>query len=195
MAKNTREKLIAAGRDLFSSCGYENTSVGDLENAVGLTPRAGGFYRHFKSKEDLLLELAGALIETPDRLGLDTVLPLEDTKAELIYIARSYWNLNSPEDGIADIIHAEAIRVPALKALIDRANDLLFDALRTWLKSKPLAGELSESQISDHVFIVFGGWLFFLNAGARLSNGDMPGAESLLKTWAAHWAPILDGQT
>lgn len=50
----TRARLIAAAIRLFADQGYEATSVGQIEEAVGLVPRRGTLYKHFGSKEDLL---------------------------------------------------------------------------------------------------------------------------------------------
>lgn len=50
----TRQKLIDAGLDLFSTIGVEGVSVSDLEKAVGLKPGTGSFYRHFTDKDALL---------------------------------------------------------------------------------------------------------------------------------------------
>lgn len=51
---STRDRLVAAATRLFADQGYEATSVGQIEAAVGLVPRRGTLYKHFRSKEDLL---------------------------------------------------------------------------------------------------------------------------------------------
>jgi AcrR family transcriptional regulator len=52
------DELLKTSMALFSSKGYDNTSVNDIITAVGIAK--GTFYYYFKSKEDLL----NALIET-----------------------------------------------------------------------------------------------------------------------------------
>jgi AcrR family transcriptional regulator len=39
---------------LFAERGFDAVTVGDIEEAVGLAPRRGAMYRHFKSKSALL---------------------------------------------------------------------------------------------------------------------------------------------
>ncbi|MDA8061910.1 MAG: helix-turn-helix domain containing protein, partial [Actinomycetota bacterium] len=51
---DTAERIVAAALKLFAEHGYEATSVAEIEAAVGLTPGAGGIYRHFRSKRDVL---------------------------------------------------------------------------------------------------------------------------------------------
>jgi AcrR family transcriptional regulator len=47
----TRERLIAAGRELFGERGYEGTSIGDVLATAGVA--RGALYHHFVSKRDL----------------------------------------------------------------------------------------------------------------------------------------------
>ena len=69
MAKsNVRDKLIAAGLELFHTKGYNACGVSDITDAAGV-PK-GSFYNHFKSKE--LLALA-VLDRYQSLLGLDTL--------------------------------------------------------------------------------------------------------------------------
>jgi TetR/AcrR family transcriptional repressor of nem operon len=59
VAENRRKILDAAGR-LFRERGFESVTVAEVMQAAGLTH--GGFYGHFKSKDDLVAQtLAHAL--------------------------------------------------------------------------------------------------------------------------------------
>ncbi len=51
----TRDRLLEAALGIFAKQGYAGTTVSELERAVGLTPGSGALYRHFDSKEALLL--------------------------------------------------------------------------------------------------------------------------------------------
>ena len=53
----TRDKLLAAAIELFSTKGYEATSIADIQVACGLTPGSGALYKHFASKRALLEEV------------------------------------------------------------------------------------------------------------------------------------------
>jgi TetR/AcrR family transcriptional repressor of nem operon len=55
-----RQKILDSAGKLFRAKGFEAVTVGDVMKAAGLTH--GGFYGHFKSKDDLIAEtLAHAL--------------------------------------------------------------------------------------------------------------------------------------
>src|SRR6201996_5656258 len=50
----TRNALIAAGRELFSKCGYDDVGAEEIVRAAGLT--RGALYHHFPSGKPALLE-------------------------------------------------------------------------------------------------------------------------------------------
>lgn len=47
-----KEKIITVAYELFAEKGYESTTVSDIIKVVGSS--RGGFYHHFKSKEEIL---------------------------------------------------------------------------------------------------------------------------------------------
>lgn len=73
MAENRRKILQAASR-LFRAKGFEAVSVAEVMNAAGLTH--GGFYGHFRSKDELIAcALTTACESTPGReLDIDTYI-------------------------------------------------------------------------------------------------------------------------
>ena len=48
---NSKEKIVSESLKLFSIKGFNNTSINDILDAVAMSK--GGFYNHFKSKEEL----------------------------------------------------------------------------------------------------------------------------------------------
>ena len=84
MAKsNVRDKLVAAGLELFHTKGYNACGVSDITDAAGV-PK-GSFYNHFKSKE--LLALA-VLDLYQGLLGLDA---LQDRRKPPVQRLRSLF--------------------------------------------------------------------------------------------------------
>ena len=192
MIETTKDKLLTAGAALFLKKGYAKTTVGDIESAAGLTPRAGGFYRHFKSKEALLIEIVRRRVETPEKLGLNAVLPLGDTRAELLYIARAYERLNQSDDGLTHLIRAEAPRIAALQVMITDANETLLQALSDWIESKRALDGKARTEITHAVMMVFGPWLFFLLRREEIKSINIKRPEAFLLNWAAFWGKRLD---
>src|SRR5215831_16673591 len=55
--QQTRERIVRAAARRFRSRGTEGAAIGDLMRDLHLTH--GGFYRHFDSKDDLIVEALG----------------------------------------------------------------------------------------------------------------------------------------
>ncbi|HEY1729165.1 MAG TPA: TetR/AcrR family transcriptional regulator [Candidatus Baltobacteraceae bacterium] len=65
--KETRERVLDAAAAAFRERGVDDVSVGEIMDRAGLTH--GGFYAHFKSKDELVAEaLSGAGSEMRERL-------------------------------------------------------------------------------------------------------------------------------
>jgi AcrR family transcriptional regulator len=52
--RKTRERILDVAFELFVELGFAGTTVTEIEKRAGLTGGSGGFYRHFRSKKDLL---------------------------------------------------------------------------------------------------------------------------------------------
>lgn len=57
-ARENRAHIVATASTLFRERGYDGVSVADLMAAAGFTH--GGFYKHFRSKADLMAEAAAS---------------------------------------------------------------------------------------------------------------------------------------
>jgi AcrR family transcriptional regulator len=117
---NTRERIVTEAMRLFAEHGFRGTTVGEIEQAAGLAPRAGGLYKHFRSKEEVLeagierhvseIELIQPVLE---------VMPLGDARAELTLIGR--WALNelANEMPLMKVVQKEGDRFPELAAKVN----------------------------------------------------------------------------
>ncbi len=71
-AERTRARILTAAIDLFTRGGYEKTTVAQIAAAAGITEMT--FYRHFGSKDQLLVEdpydplIVAAIAEQPRSL-------------------------------------------------------------------------------------------------------------------------------
>src|SRR5687768_12967483 len=110
----TREVLIDAALRLFASEGYRGTTIRKIEEAAGLTPGAGGLYRHFRSKEELLLaaveryraDVAGFLARAPE------LMQLHDVRAELLLAAKLSQEFNERNDALLRVLILEQSAIP-----------------------------------------------------------------------------------
>ncbi|HKT30369.1 TetR/AcrR family transcriptional regulator [Dyella sp.] len=52
--QKTRQRIVECARELFNRRGFDDVSIDEIMQHAGLT--RGGFYNHFKAKEDLYAE-------------------------------------------------------------------------------------------------------------------------------------------
>lgn len=84
MAKDTKERILAAALELFSQNGYAGTNIRELTASLGLVK--SGVYKHFKSKDEIWNALLDEMIAyyaerfgSPERLS-----PVPDSPEELV---------------------------------------------------------------------------------------------------------------
>ena len=183
---------MEAALKLFMDRGYQRTSIARIETEAGLVPRAGAFYRHFESKQALVVEIAKAHVsETPKEFGLARLTDFGDTRAELVAIALKYEEAMIRQKPYARLI--EEIRLLDFGAeLQEELNKDMMVGLTEWIKEKPAARNLSGTQLAAMVISIFGGWLFYLSM-IRQGAAVEPLRDTMLDEWATRWALALDG--
>jgi AcrR family transcriptional regulator len=125
---STRERLLTEAMRLFSDKGFEATSVSQIEAAAGLAAGSGALYRHFKSKDDLLV--AGIDRQLDRRSAMADIRALfaglGDLHSELTVLGRYLLTVIDQESELLQI----AARTPAgLSERLDTAYAALVDSL------------------------------------------------------------------
>lgn len=140
-----RERILAAAMRLFGEQGYAATSISRIEEAAGLSPGAGGVYRHFASKQAILeAGIEHAMASSTDLVGLlqdrDALgsLPVE---GRLRAVAAAGLRRLDDERDLNRLLLRDLARFPELLARVGReevARDL--DVVAGWLRGQAPAG-------------------------------------------------------
>jgi AcrR family transcriptional regulator len=167
--QQTRAKVLAAARSLFSEQGYEGATIRDIASAAGMS--TGAVFANFSDKSDLFREimitdmaaLADAMREASSHgNGVEDTLRKMFTAGYGFYktqlpLARAAFSVGwSPEDGPA---LRNAAPVQLLKALI--VEQLSQGAERGELKGDDLelcAQMLFDAYLSNYPHAIFEGW-------------------------------------
>lgn len=86
--EQTKRKLLAAARRVFSRDGFDGSRIDDIARLAGFT--RGAFYAHFKSKEDLFF----ALLEEQSEIWMERVrtkLSGNPTDEQVLAVLRESW--------------------------------------------------------------------------------------------------------
>ncbi|GAB3663230.1 TetR/AcrR family transcriptional regulator [Actinocorallia lasiicapitis] len=150
MSISTRERIVTEALRLFADRGYAATSVAEIEAASGLSPGAGGLYRHFPSKQEVLAAAVREHIERT-REQVVTVLAqsetLQDKPIELRLRMTCHAGLAKmrEEQDLIRVLFRDLDQFPQLVAdLRDGVVNPLYDGIATWLGSQPEFKHLDE---------------------------------------------------
>jgi AcrR family transcriptional regulator len=148
--RSARERVLAAAMDLFGRQGFRATTVAQIEQAAGLSPGAGGLYRHFPSKRDLLETglraqvAAGAalrelLAETPPMAGSGP----KDQREQLLTVARAGLARLQEEPDLNRLLLRDLAQFPDLLALVrDSELRAVHNGLTAWLRMQRNVGQV-----------------------------------------------------
>jgi AcrR family transcriptional regulator len=192
MTKTTREAVAEAALSLFARRGYRETSVGDIEAAAGLTPRAGGFYRHFKSKQAVLIDGVGKMArEMIAEVRLEEILEAGGVKAQLLFVAERLLAHAEQYRVLRLLLQREAHKLPALRAAMQKANLKLArqDIVPWTAHALKRAGRKDDA--ATFAFLVFGPVLLYLISLDREQPAFGLSKDDALGAWAKHWAGEL----
>ena len=130
-----------AGVRLIAERGYDNVSVGEIEEAAGFVARGGTLYKHFGSKSDLLQAAMGRHIDSLVELeGLDQFRDLPDLVSELTALGRWILRRLTREEQISKIIEKEGHRVPEIvDAMRDGISEPGYSLLAAYLTERGMA--------------------------------------------------------
>jgi len=142
-----REKIVYTAMKLFSVKGYESTSLTDILDAAGTSK--GGFYNHFKSKDELFYEVlkeARKIWRECCFHGLDKIEdPVEKLKAFLLnYKDRYLKNSDSFPGGCIFITFSVGLngKRPDLTSDITEKFNKLRQMIKSFLDKAKEAGKI-----------------------------------------------------
>ncbi len=122
------EKILSVAARSFRERGGDSSGIGTVMKKVGL--QKGGFYRHFKSKDDLFVEAVARALEETGKGMVDVATSAPDGQALRAIIERylSIGHANSPGSGcVRAALGPELARKPLA---VRRKIEVLLEAYR-----------------------------------------------------------------
>ena len=154
MAGTTRERLLDTALAQFAARGSEAVAVTDLEEGAGLKPGSGSFYRHFRSKDDVLAAVVDR--EVQRAVERRSSSPADGLEA---HYAWSLDNLDRMRTLIALLVR-EGSRLPHLDRvqtlLAEEGAHLDADDLRTRMDRGEIPVRDADAVASDDLFALVG---------------------------------------
>ena len=127
----TRERILDAALELFVEREAPGTTVSDIERAVGLAAGTGSFYRHFRSKEDVLVacvERAVARMTEEVAVARAAVAEIGDPAERQVRDYEALLDAMRRFEPLARLVVAERDRFPELqRALTESVGGASWD--------------------------------------------------------------------
>lgn len=121
------DRILDGARGCFARKGYAGTTIADIEAAAGYTPRAGGVYRHFASKEAILEAVIDRELASNERAILQVEAPpaTADPRVLLAQVARRGLAQLDAQSEFISIVFRDLDQFPVL---LERVRRGLTDA-------------------------------------------------------------------
>jgi AcrR family transcriptional regulator len=179
----TRDRIVTEAMRLFAEQGFRGTTVGQIEAASGLSPRAGGLYKHFRSKEEVLE--AGIDRHVSEMALIEPVLemlPLGDPRAELMLVGRLGLAELANEMPLMKVVQKDGDRFPELAARVSARIIARGHEQGLLIVGKLLGDVLSEREVAALVSVALGALVGYRVEEAMF--GPRPVSEDdFLETW------------
>jgi AcrR family transcriptional regulator len=167
VARNQRERLIAAIAEVCAARGYGGTSVTDVARRAGVS--TASFYRQFKDKRECMLvsfeELFGRLLGEVERACGSEVEPEEKTRAGI----RTAASLLAGDPPTARLLTVE---IAAIGTEGVRLQHGAIERLATRLGAARESGAGSPAQVTSPEWIAVAAMVAL--AGRRVAEGESP---------------------
>lgn len=175
---NTRQQILQAALELFSTQGFEATSMSQIADAVGI--RKASVYSHFESKQALLDALLQETLEQYDRHSLFAGADWDDP-------AFTAARQDIPPDRVVEKI-LQQVRYILHDPQISRSRKMLtIEQFRN-----PTLKALRTRQNYTEVLRYFTGLVRFLIHRGKLAEGDAEAMAAQLCLPVSVWIELCD---
>ena len=191
----TRDKLLAAAIGLFSTKGYDATSVADIQAACGLTPGSGALYKHFVSKRALLEEVLRRHVQgiTTDRETVVAAMVNDlDSNTDLAAVIRAgaqlIWQSMERDQAVIRITMRDLERFPELlNEFWDEVIGSLYKQAAQLIEQVLETGQIAVEDPDATAAVLIASLTYFpiLNGLIGRTPGDLD-ADRYLNAWIDH---------
>ena len=146
-AEQTRERLIAAAKSRFTEHGYADTSINDICADLEITK--GALFHHFKSKQDLFMEIWTRLQVDMDQEARDAAIAARsrtDPYSAFLAGCRVYLEHAARQD-YQKIVLVDGPSVIGLQGWYEQDHDLGIENVRAGVRYLAKKGIVAEHRV------------------------------------------------
>jgi len=177
-----RRRVITAAIACFGARGYAATTIADIEQAAGLTPGAGGTYRHFPSKKAILAAVIDTIVGVPD----DEIAPPGNDIEATAHASLDYMNADMMRFFLRDLGDFPEHR----QAITDRTVTGPYRIVAERIAEKNASVDAEAAAA-----VVLGSLIHFRQNEVMIGEGaNGVSQDRFVSTWAEIYRQLLDPQ-
>jgi AcrR family transcriptional regulator len=156
------ERLLAAALRLFAEKGYERTTIPDIQAAAGLSPGSGALYKHFPSKEAVLVAIVDRYIAEA-RSAQSALAELDLPPREgLAWIGKTMLKIMAARRQELRIFWRDLEQFPELQARVrERVMQATYAGVAAWLDRQRALGRLKTADSCSAAAVLLGSLAMF----------------------------------
>lgn len=181
---NRRDLILEAAIDLFHQRGYPATSVDDIGKAVDVSGPA--IYRHFSSKEDLLLEAIRMAADEVHAINGRARADSSDARELLQGYIRAYVDVALERSGLIAVWNSEA------RHLSSERRSPMSRRLRSWSTEWVVALQDARPELDEATARLLVGGAIGMITSIATGSAAVPRAEGLADSITAMALATLD---
>lgn len=108
-----RHQIVQTARKIVATHGMASLTIQELAREVGVSE--GAIYRHFKSKDDILLVLIQEIERNLLDIISDSARPHEGAMGQLKHLFQRHFAVSERRNGVSFVIVSEALRFADLQ--------------------------------------------------------------------------------
>lgn len=166
-AANTKKRIFDMASQLVSKHGVEHISVDSIVKAAGISK--GTFYVHYKSKDELIVDLVNYYTHTADMDYKSISLSLKDTKSSLDFLLILAEEIADYIENRIGFENMKALYTSHLAKTIDTASALNYsryiyqifnETIEKGIKTGELRSDIPVETLANHLIIAARGVVF-----------------------------------
>ena len=179
-----RHQIVHTTRKIVATQGMSSFTIQELAREVGVSE--GAIYRHFKSKDEILL----ALIQDIERTLLETVSdsarPRDGALDQLKHLLQRHFSSLERRSGVSFVVIAEALSFadPQVKQATRQMVERYLDMIDLILKAGAAKGEVAETVDTRAAALMFFGMIQASVTLWAFNNRAHPLAQHSTSLWA-----------
>ncbi len=158
--KQTVENILSVSAKLFTAKGYEQTSMQDIVEALGMSK--GAIFHHFKSKEDIFNHVVNMQAEFQEKTICNWIEEMQGLSAKekltaLLEKSLSASHMHTLDNVIASQIENPRFIVANMKDLVSRGAPLIASIMREGIQDGSVKTDFPD-ECAEVFLLLFNIW-------------------------------------